>query len=240
MKRVSWCGSSQLGTSKGSIWFGRLRSRRHWGSVPDTLPQILVTAPKGWMSRTRTRMGRRPRIGRALRHLGYGFGFETNDEDCLPETNGEADGGREMREASAAQTVGSGQASKANGCSSNGKDGGAPSLPVQAYGQTRGQAVKGDCGAGNGHASVAEFNQLRNEVLSLARRVSNVSEREISEVMAWASEGVFQYSDVGRLTPGDAPKVRAALERLKNGGSEMKPDLGQARRLCLCLLVFGQ
>jgi len=161
-------------------------------------------------------------IGRALRHLGYGFGFETNGEDCLPDSNGETDRGRDVREASAeTQKTGNGQASKVNGSSLNGRNGGGSGMAAQPQAQAPPQAPKAGSPAGNGH-SVAEFNQLRNEVLSLARRVSSVSKREISDVMAWASDGVFQYSDVGRLTPADAPKLQAARERLRNGGSEMK------------------
>jgi len=166
-------------------------------------------------------------IGRALRHLGYGFGFETNDEDSLPESNGNTSFGRDVSENGAeTRTLGSGQASKANGSSSTGQDGGSPGLPAQAHGQAHAEARRAGSAAGNGHTSAAEFNQLRNEVLSLARRASSVSKREISEVMAWASDGVFQYSEVGRLTPGDIPKLRAAVERLKNGGSETRPRKG--------------
>ncbi len=89
--------------------------------------------------------------------------------------------------------------------------------------QPRLETSKAGSPSGNGHASVAEFNQLRNEVLSLARRLSGVSKREISEVVSWASEGAFQYSDIGRLTPADLPKLKAALERLKNAANEPKP-----------------
>ncbi len=64
---------------------------------------------------------------------------------------------------------------------------------------------------------------MRNEVLSLARRLSGVSKREIGEIVSWASEGAFQYSDIGRLTPADLPKLKAALERLKNAANEPKP-----------------
>ena len=85
------------------------------------------------------------------------------------------------------------------------------------------EASKAATRAGNGHASVAEFNQLRNEVLSLARRLSGVSKREISEVVSWASDGAFQYSDIGRLTATDLPKLKAAVERLKDAANEPKP-----------------
>ena len=165
-------------------------------------------------------------IGRALRHLGYGFGFETNDEDCLPETNGEAEGLRDVREASAgAERSGNGQPSKVTGSSSSGRNGSGSGKAAQPQAQAHPQAPRAGSPAGNGH-SVAEFNQLRNEVLSLARRMSSASKRDVSEVVAWASEGAFQYSDVGRLTAGDMSKLKAAVERLKYAGSEIKPQKG--------------
>jgi len=163
-------------------------------------------------------------IGRALRHLGYGFGFETNDEDCLPESNGEAEGGRDVREASAeTQKAGNGQAPNVNGSSSNGRKGRDSSMAAQPQAQGHPQAPRAGSAGGNGQ-SAAEFNQLRNEVLSLARRMSSASKRDISEVVVWASDGAFQYSDVGRLTGGDMSKLKAAVERLKNAGSEIKPE----------------
>ncbi len=36
------------------------------------------------------------------------------------------------------------------------------------------------------------------------------SKREIGEVVSWASEGAFQYPDIGRLTPADLPKLNFA------------------------------
>jgi len=160
-------------------------------------------------------------IGRALRHLGYGFGFETNDVDSLPESNGDTSPGPEVSENGAgAQRPGSDHASKVNGNSSIGQGGGKPAASGQA--QSRAEASKTGSPDGNGRPSGTEFNQLRNEVLSLARRVSGVSKREISEVVSWGSEGAFQYSDIGRLTPAELPKLKAALERLKKAASETK------------------
>jgi len=96
-------------------------------------------------------------------------------------------------------------------------------LARRARHQPRAEASKAGPRGGNNHPSVAEFNQLRNEVLSLARRLSGVSKREIAEVVSWASEGVFQYSDIGRLTPADLSKLKGAVERLKNAANEPKP-----------------
>ena len=161
-------------------------------------------------------------IGRALRHLGYGFGFETNDEDNLPESNGDADRSSDVSEnGHGAEKRGNGHSSKPNGSYFNGRGGDPSGAAGQA--QPRAEASKAGTRGGNDHPSGAEFNQLRNEVLSLARRLSGVSKREIAEVVSWASDGAFQYSDIGRLTPTDLPKLKGAVERLKNAANEPKP-----------------
>ena len=162
-------------------------------------------------------------IGRALRHLGYGFGFETDDEASVPEaTNGHADSARAVpRDGHCADKAGNGHTAKANGSSSKGTGGVPSGAPRQA--PVRAEASKAGSASANGQALVAEFNQLRNEVLSLARRLSGASKREVGEVVSWASEGAFQYSDIGRLATADVPKLKAALERLKNAANEPKP-----------------
>jgi hypothetical protein len=65
---------------------------------------------------------------------------------------------------------------------------------------------------GNGSAASSGFNQLRNEFLTAARRVATSKRQAIGEVVEWASGGVFKYSDIGRMTEGDIPKLRAATE----------------------------
>ncbi len=162
-------------------------------------------------------------IGRALRHLGYGFGFETDDEASVPEaTNGHADHSRAIPgDGHGADKPGNGHSAKPNVSSSNGTGGVSSGAPGQV--PARAEASKAGSASANGHASASEFNQLRNDVLSLARRLSGVSKREIGEVVSWASEGAFQYSDIGRLTAADLPKLKAALERLKNAANEPKP-----------------
>ena len=65
---------------------------------------------------------------------------------------------------------------------------------------------------GNGSATASEFNQLRNEFLTVARRVATAKKQAIAEVVEWASGGAFKYGDVGRMTEADTPKLRAATE----------------------------
>ena len=63
----------------------------------------------------------------------------------------------------------------------------------------------------NGNGSLG-FNQLRNEILTVARRVATTKKQAIGEVVEWASGGVFKYGDVGRMTEADTPNLRTATE----------------------------
>ena len=103
-------------------------------------------------------------------------------------------------------------------------EGGAQSM---SSAESRHQSGKTDkeTGASNGSdgASGADFAALRNEVLTLARRLANSSKRPIAEVITWASDGTFQYADIGRLTAADVPKLQAAVRRLQEAVSEPKP-----------------
>jgi hypothetical protein len=63
----------------------------------------------------------------------------------------------------------------------------------------------------NGNGS-SGFNQLRNKFLTSARRVATTKKQAIGEVVEWASGGTFKYGDIGRMTEGDLPKLRAATE----------------------------
>jgi hypothetical protein len=65
---------------------------------------------------------------------------------------------------------------------------------------------------GSGSGTASGFNQLRNEFLTVARRVATTKKQAIAEVVEWASGGAFKYGDVGRMTEADAPKLRAATE----------------------------
>jgi len=56
------------------------------------------------------------------------------------------------------------------------------------------------------------FNELCNELLTAARRVATTRKQAIAEVVEWASGGTFNYSDIGRMTEADTPKLRAATE----------------------------
>jgi hypothetical protein len=65
---------------------------------------------------------------------------------------------------------------------------------------------------GNGSTASSGFNQLRNEFLTAARRVATAKKQAIGKVVEWASGGTFKYSDIGRMTEGDVPKLQAAVE----------------------------
>jgi hypothetical protein len=72
---------------------------------------------------------------------------------------------------------------------------------------------------GNGLAATLGFNQLRNEFLTVARRVATSKKQPIAEVVEWASGGAFKYGDVGRMTQTDMPKLRAATEFMSSAVS---------------------
>jgi hypothetical protein len=65
---------------------------------------------------------------------------------------------------------------------------------------------------GNGSAGDSGFNRLRNDFLATARRVATKNNQAIGEVVECASSGAFKYGDIGRMTEGDTPKLRAAME----------------------------
>ena len=69
---------------------------------------------------------------------------------------------------------------------------------------------------GNGSATASGFNQLRNEFLTVARRVATTKKQAIAEVVEWASGGAFKYGDVGRMSEADVPKLRVAMELLSS------------------------
>jgi len=56
--------------------------------------------------------------------------------------------------------------------------------------------------------------QLRNELLSRARRLASQRKQSIEAVIAWASNGSLQYAKMSQLGETDLPKVKAALDRL--------------------------
>ena len=90
-----------------------------------------------------------------------------------------------------------------------------------------GQARSANKGTENDrdHAATSgmDFVALRNEVLTVARRLATASQRPIAEIVAWASEGTFQYADIGKLTVGDVSKLQAAVRRLQQAVNEPKP-----------------
>jgi hypothetical protein len=92
--------------------------------------------------------------------------------------------------------------------------------PAQSRSQGGGVNKETSPNGTNRASSVPEFAGLRNEVLTMARRVASSSKRPIANVITWASDGSFQYADIGRLIPADVPKLQAAVRRLKQVGNE--------------------
>jgi len=72
--------------------------------------------------------------------------------------------------------------------------------------------------ASKGATPASDFASMRNEVLSLSRRLASRSKRPIADIVAWASDGTFQYADIGRLTAADLPKLQATAKRLRESG----------------------
>ena len=161
-------------------------------------------------------------IGRALRHLGYGFGFETDDEASVREA---ADGRTDQTHAlpgnghSTDKSV-SGRTGTVNERPSNAA--GVPSSGAPERSQPRTEAPKAASAGGDGHGPVVDFNQLRNEVLTPAWRLSSTSKQDIAGVVSRASYGSFQYSDIGRMTSADLPKLQAAVLRLGEAVNQPK------------------
>ena len=56
--------------------------------------------------------------------------------------------------------------------------------------------------------------QVRNEVLTQARRLASQSKRSIEDVIARASDGSLQYAKMSQLGEADLPRLKAALQRL--------------------------
>jgi hypothetical protein len=77
--------------------------------------------------------------------------------------------------------------------------------------------------ASHDHALLRHFAGSRNEVLGLARRLASSSKRPIADIVVWASDGTFQYADIGKLSPTDLPKLQAAVRRLQQAVNEPKP-----------------
>jgi len=56
--------------------------------------------------------------------------------------------------------------------------------------------------------------QVRNEVLTRARRLASRSKRSMEDVIASASDGSLEYAKMSQLGEADLPKLKAALQRL--------------------------
>jgi hypothetical protein len=57
---------------------------------------------------------------------------------------------------------------------------------------------------------------LRNQLVALARMRASESDKPVGEVVAWASDGAFQYRDIGRLTSADTEALASALHKLQS------------------------
>jgi hypothetical protein len=99
-----------------------------------------------------------------------------------------------------------------------------PSPPTKLPSESVGANKETDKNGEHGATSTTEFGRLRNEILTLARRFASSSKRPIVEVITWASDGAFQYADIGKLTPGDVPKLQVAVQRLREAADETQSE----------------
>ncbi|HLJ89858.1 MAG TPA: Rad52/Rad22 family DNA repair protein [Candidatus Angelobacter sp.] len=70
---------------------------------------------------------------------------------------------------------------------------------------------------GNGKAS-ATLTDLKNKLLALARDLASTTGESINSLILWASDGKFQFRDVGRLA--EAKSLRQAVEKLTERQSQ--------------------
>lgn len=73
-----------------------------------------------------------------------------------------------------------------------------------------------DAKTSSGSKAGATLNDLRNKLLSLAQGRSSRERLRIGDVVSWASEGIFQFRDIGRLTDADMESLRKAVDRLES------------------------
>jgi len=74
-----------------------------------------------------------------------------------------------------------------------------------------------DAKTGSGGKANATLNDLRNKLLSLAQERSSRERLRVGDVISWASEGAFQFRDIGRLTDADTESLRRAVDKLEGG-----------------------
>jgi len=67
--------------------------------------------------------------------------------------------------------------------------------------------------------SHAGFVSVQASLVTLARQRSAATGRSMSEIIAFASNRSFKYSDIGRMTDKDSSKLVAAVRRLKEAAS---------------------
>jgi Rad52/22 family double-strand break repair protein len=62
----------------------------------------------------------------------------------------------------------------------------------------------------------ADLTDLRNQLVSLVRNRAAESNKSVGDVVAWASNGVLHYPDIGRLTSADAATLKSAISKLQS------------------------
>jgi hypothetical protein len=62
----------------------------------------------------------------------------------------------------------------------------------------------------------ADLTRLRNQLLALAGMRASENNKPVGEVVAWASNGTFQYRDIGRLTSADTEALACAINKLQS------------------------
>jgi hypothetical protein len=68
----------------------------------------------------------------------------------------------------------------------------------------------------------ADLTGLRNQLLVLAKTRASESNKPVGAIVAWASNGAFQYRDIGRLTSANTEALTSAISNLQNKAVQEK------------------